>query len=292
MNKPRLRFIANPFSGTNKAQQLEKYIDKYLNKDKYDYDISYTEYAGHAVSLAKEAVDLDYFAVIAAGGDGTLNEVATTCAYKNTALGIIPMGSGNGFSYHIGVRRDIAKAFRRINKGRTKSVDLCFANERPFINVSGMGLDAEVAALTKTNKRRGFIPYVTNTIWRGSQYKGLYLTVENENGDTYSGTYMMAAVANGSIYGYSFAIAPMAKIGDGLFDVVLVAKKSVFHYIGLAFRMLTLSVQKSNLVTYFKCKELTIRFDGEQPVHYDGEASLASDQIHFRIERRALLFIR
>jgi diacylglycerol kinase (ATP) len=292
VEKPKIRFIANPFSGTNKAKKLETYVDRYLDKKKYEYDVRYTDYAGHAVSLAQEAVDEGYFGIIAVGGDGTLNEIASVMRTTNTALGVIPMGSGNGFSYHIGVKRDVQKAFNRINNGRTKAIDLGYANERLFINVAGLGLDAAVASITKTNKRRGLIPYITNTIRYGLTYPGIKLKVETTEGLKYEGTYSIAAVANGSIYGYNFSIAPAAKLGDGLFDVVLVAQKPAYKYFGIALRMLTKTLNKSDIVTYIKCKGLIMSFEGDTHLHVDGESGDTNSKVDFRIEQKALLFIR
>jgi diacylglycerol kinase (ATP) len=292
MPKPKIRFIANPFSGAKKAKLLESYVHSYLDKAKYDYDIVYTEYAGHAITLAKEAVSLDYFAIVAAGGDGTLNEVATSIANSKTSLGIIPLGSGNGFSYHIGVGRSVAKAFELINSGRTAKIDIGFVNDRPFVNVAGLGLDAVVAYMTKTNKRRGFLPYMVNTIKYAANYSGLVMTVETDDGRKFADNYMIAAVANGSIYGYDFAIAPIAKLDDGLLDVVLVKKKPLYYYVGVAFRMLTKSLHKSEIVTYFKCKSLVITFEGDTHLHVDGEGFRVTENLNFRLEQKSLNFLR
>ena len=110
--KRKIRFILNPFSGVKKNIDLRALIDQHIDQSQVEYEIIFTEYAGHATTLSKDAVNKGYYAVVAAGGDGTINEVASSLVNSHTALGIIPLGSGNGFAYHTGIRRDIVKAIQ------------------------------------------------------------------------------------------------------------------------------------------------------------------------------------
>ena len=103
----KIRFIINPISGTGKQKGIEKLIEKNIS---FSYDVVYTRNAGHATLLSKEAINEKINVVIAVGGDGTLNECAKALVNSNTALGIIPSGSGNGFAYHIGMKKKIADA--------------------------------------------------------------------------------------------------------------------------------------------------------------------------------------
>ena len=139
----RIRFIINPISGTGKQKGIEKYITKHLK----NYEIFYTQKAGDASRMSKEAAADNIDAVIGVGGDGTVNECLIGLVNTNTALGVIPCGSGNGFAYHIGMKNKIEQAIIQLKDTRIEQIDSCSANGAPFVNVSGIGFDAHIANL-------------------------------------------------------------------------------------------------------------------------------------------------
>lgn len=153
-----------PFPGTNAKTNLEKNLHL-LNKGHFDLEMAFTQHPGHACILAASAIESKYDIVAAAGGDGTVNEVASVLAGTNTILGILPSGSGNGFAMHLGLGRDAIKAFEILKKENIILVDTCKVNDKFFINVSGLGFDARVAYLTKFNKKRGFWPYFMTSLF-------------------------------------------------------------------------------------------------------------------------------
>jgi len=270
MSKHKVRFILNPFSGPKKNIDVVSIIQQHINHEIISIDLVYTEYAGHGTLLSKEAADLSYFAVVAVGGDGTINEIASELKNTNTALGVIPFGSGNGLSYHLGIKRDIIHAISIINLCEKALIDTAMINDTFFINVSGIGFDAKVAFMTKLNKKRGFWPYFIQTIKEIWGFR--YMKMKISHGDKqWTASYAMVSVANGSMYGYDFSIAPKASIIDGLFDVVLVKKAPIFRYLSLAFRMYFRSLHKSSLVTYFSCPTITIETLDAEYFHVDGE---------------------
>lgn len=290
MSNKKIRFITNPFSGPKKGINIIELISSHIHSSVFDYEIIDTQYAGHAKVLAKEAVEQQYFAVIAVGGDGTINEVASILKGSKTALGIVPLGSGNGFSYHVGIRRNIVKAIQVLNDAHTIPIDTGMANDLFFINVAGLGLDARVAYKTKLNTKRGFIPYFINTLKESFHFRYLKLNIKTKDKE-WSGEYAMAVVANGSVYGYDFTIAPEALLDDGTFDVVLVKKTNVFKYFFLVPRMLNKTVQKSPLVEYFKTSEITISPDSTGYFHVDGEGFKSENIIHFKVFPASLLLL-
>ena len=100
-NKKKIAFIINPISGTQSKEQILKWLDEKLDKERYAQEVIYTERAGHAVEIAAQKAQEDAHAVIAIGGDGTINEIARSLVHTKTALGIIPCGSGNGLARHL-----------------------------------------------------------------------------------------------------------------------------------------------------------------------------------------------
>jgi diacylglycerol kinase (ATP) len=278
--KKKIRFIYNPFSGTSRSKSLSELIAQYLDHAQFEAEICPTQYSGHATELSKEAAALQFYAVVAAGGDGTINEVATGLLFTETILGIIPFGSGNGFAYHLGVRRSVQKAFDFINTGNTSYIDAGKANDQIFVNVAGLGLDATVAFKTRLNHKRGFLPYFFQTLKESAGFTYMQLHIKTAE-QTMEGQYAMAVVANGSVYGYDFTVAPAASIDDGLFDVLLVKKAPVFMYTGLAFRMLNKTFHKSPLVSFFRTSELHIHCQSPAHFHVDGEGFLGEPEISF-----------
>ncbi|MDE6805250.1 MAG: acylglycerol kinase family protein, partial [Muribaculaceae bacterium] len=110
----------------------------------YDVEVRYTEAAGHATLLGREAVQRGFYGVLACGGDGTVNEVATGVCGSEVALGVIPLGSGNGLARHLGVPMTIRGAMKVVGEDRILEADYATANGRPFFCTFGVGFDAEV----------------------------------------------------------------------------------------------------------------------------------------------------
>lgn len=108
-NKKKISFIINPISGTQNKEQILKWLDQKLDKEKYIPEVIYTEWAGHAVEIAAQKAKEDAFAVVAIGGDGTINEIARSLVHTKTALGIIPCGSGNGLARHLQIPMEVKK---------------------------------------------------------------------------------------------------------------------------------------------------------------------------------------
>lgn len=290
MNKKSVVFITNPFSGTSSKNNLNVLIDENLDKNKFDYQIWKTEYSGHAKLLAQKACDKKIDVVASVGGDGTLNEIASVLVNKNILLAVVPGGSGNGFSYHIGIKRDVKSAIEAINQGKTIKIDTCTANEHFFINVAGLGLDAKVSYETKRSTKRGFLLYFTQTLKEAKNFKYLKLKIDFNN-NFKEGEYAMAVVANGSIYGYNFAIAPTAVLDDGEMDILLIKKAPIFRYFLLAFRMINKSFHKSPLVEFYRTKHIKITVTDLHYLHTDGEGFQNQGMLDFNIVPKSLNLI-
>lgn len=156
--KKKIVFIVNPISGMHRRVRLDEAIKKHIDKKKFDPVILETQYAGHAVALSREAVRQKTDVVVAVGGDGTINEVASQIIGSDTVLGIIPQGSGNGLARHLGIPRMIAGAMRLINRLHVTEIDTATVNDVPFVSIAGVGFDALVAKLFAKGERRGFFP--------------------------------------------------------------------------------------------------------------------------------------
>jgi len=200
----KIRFIINPISGTGKQKGIENLIAKNLSN--FDYTIVYTKESGSATEISRKAIEDKIDIVVAVGGDGTVNECAKAVIGTDTALGVIPCGSGNGFAYHIGMEKNIEQSIKQLNNCSITSIDSCTANGIPFVNVSGIGFDAHIAHLFANLTNRGFSNYI-KLIYKELKYKARNYTIDYD-GKTEQVNAILISFANTSQYGNNFQIPP------------------------------------------------------------------------------------
>ena len=180
--KKNILFIMNPISGTARKAGIPGLIEERLDKEKFDYSVVNTMYAGHATEIAKEAKEKGTDIVVAVGGDGTVNEVARSIVQSGTALGIIPCGSGNGLARHLMLPMDIGKAINLINRCEIHSLDYGIINDNPFFCTCGMGFDAFISMKFSEAGKRGPVTYIENVLREGLKYRPETYEVHDENG--------------------------------------------------------------------------------------------------------------
>ncbi len=270
-----IRFIINPSAGKHKNLKI---LEKDIKKLFPESEIIYTKYAGHAKELALEAAQKKYETVISVGGDGTINEVTQGLANSETALGIIPCGSGNGFARMIKIPlKDTEKCLEIIKQGRTKKIDIGQANNEYFLNVAGIGFDALVAQKFAKSKRRGKLPYFKIGIKEYFSYRPGKYTLTFDNGSKTELTPLCLAFANGTQYGSNFYIAPKAKLDDGFLDMVILPPANIFKMmIGFPnfFKDGIIPIQ---LTSTDKIKEVLVTLNGSFAYHIDGEPRECKD---------------
>ena len=214
--KQRILFLINPISGIGKQKTVEKIIEKELNPDRIKYEIAYTQYRRHAHELSKEAVG-KFDAVVAVGGDGTVNEVGSALINTDTALAIIPTGSGNGLARYLDIPIRVNKAMQVINEMTTKKIDSVLINDYVSLNVAGIGFDGHISHCFADLKSRGPLAYLRliNKEFIKYQSETYHITIEDK---TYEVPAFLISFANSSQWGNNIQIAPGAKIDDGLID--------------------------------------------------------------------------
>ncbi len=146
MAKRSIVFIINPISGTQSKDNIIELISQHLDQDKFNYQIARTEYAGHATLLAQEHVEKGCDAVVAIGGDGTVNEIARSLVHTSVAFGVIPCGSGNGLARHLRIPMDPLGSIKVLNRFDIECLDYGKINDVPFFCTCGVGFDAFVSS--------------------------------------------------------------------------------------------------------------------------------------------------
>ncbi|EJF09881.1 diacylglycerol kinase family protein [Pontibacter sp. BAB1700] len=268
--RPHFRFIINPTSGPSSKVDVAARIKLHLDHEKFDHDIVYTDYAGHAPELARQAAEQGCEVVVAVGGDGTVNEVAQGILHTETALGIIPRGSGNGLARHLQVPLTVDAAIRYLNHGHRSKIDSGTINGRPFFTTAGIGFDAYISSVFAGSKKRGLRTYVELILKEMRNYRHLPVKAVI-NGKTIETELFVMAFANAAQYGNNAYIAPMADIRDGMLDVCLVRKLDMFKALQLSYAMLANKPASADSAEYFKTEGVTVQTDHEMMHHADGE---------------------
>lgn len=281
-----LVFVINPKSGVEREKAIQHAIDDRLDKQQFTYEIVHTEYAKHGTKLAKEAAGKGAYAVVAVGGDGSVNDVVVGLLGTHTKLAIIPKGSGNGMARTMGIPLKEHEAIDIINKGNTTMMDIGYANDRPFISNAGVAFDALISKKFAKSVRRGFAIYswlVTRYMWTYKEWKW-NVTID---GKEINPKAFIISVANGKQFGYNFQIAPDASWTDGLFDIIVLKKFPKILGGLIVLRAMNGTITKSPYVDFYRAKEVTISHPKLELMQTDGDAHPCENSIKFRIDKGA-----
>ncbi len=277
-----IAFIVNPVSGPKTKNRITKLIRELLNKELFSPTVVVTEYAGHATQLAQQFALEGYYAVIAVGGDGTINEVGKGLCGTNTALGIIPNGSGNGFARHLEISTRMNRAVEMLNNSEVISVDYCTVNDIPFFSTFGVGFDALVAQ-DFSNTSRGLKGYIESILKDIFQYKPEQYHLQGEGIDLTTSAFLIN-FANASQWGYDACIAPKASLQDGWMDVAIVSEFPLIKAPELAWQLFTKSIDENHYMHTIRAKEIMLERENESsPVHIDGTPTQMAKDLHIKI---------
>lgn len=288
--RKRILFVINPISGGKKKSAFNKQVLEVLDLEKFDPTFKITDHPNHAFELGKSAIAEGFDAVVAVGGDGTINELGSAILGSDLPLGVIPEGSGNGLALYLGIPLNESAAIRRINRFDTVEVDTGEINGRNFFNIAGLGFDASVSDHFATENIRGPIGYLNSVInvwskFKPSKYK---LLIDKKE---YNREAFMISVANSPQYGNNAYIAPQASINDGLLDVCVVHKFPIYLLPKMVFHLFTKSADQSDYVEIIPGKEITIVRDEKGPVHVDGEPVEMGEILNISIKHKSLKII-
>jgi YegS/Rv2252/BmrU family lipid kinase len=277
-------FILNPISGFFgiRRKRIESVIKKHIKAKKIQGEIWHSEYSGHTTQLVKQAVQQNAKMVVIAGGDGSINEAARALIHTETALGIIPCGSGNGLARHLKIPFNINKALQLLNFGKIKKADILKINNIYAFSVAGIGLDAMIARRYHNFKKRGLFAYMHSAFIEYVHYISEPVTIKSDNMEIHERCAMIVC-ANANQFGYNFRIAPQADLFDGFMDIVIVKDipfisaplSSIKVWVGHANRCLYIST--------FKAKKVTISRTHNAPINIDGDPYMSERDIEAEV---------
>ena len=283
-------FIVNPISGTTDKSRIVRLIPAYMDAQRFDVRILYTQFKGHAARIARQAVDEGVQVVVAVGGDGTVNEVARCLIHTQTALGIIPCGSGNGLARHLFIPMNPEGALQVLSTCSIEALDYGMINDTPFFCTCGIGFDAFVSSMFAKSERRGLLTYIENTLREGLRYKPDTYEIEIDGEKQHYKAFLIAC-ANASQYGNNVYIAPRASMSDGLMDVTIMEPFTMLEAPQIAIQLFNKTIDQNSRIRTFRCKSLRIHRSQPGVIHFDGDPKEEGTDISVSLEPKGIRMV-
>jgi len=287
--KEKILFIVNPISGHHDKSGFPSIVEKWIDKDKYDHTIQLTEYGGHATALTQQAIKDDYDIIVAVGGDGTINEVATNMIGARQTFAIVPYGSGNGLARHLHLPLKPKKVITEvINKGVKSKIDTVTMNGVPYISIAGVGFDAIIADYFAKDPNRGFKTYfklITEKYFKFKPEKYHLILDDKEAIDCEP---LFVSFANSNQFGFNAAVSPHASLNDGLIDVCIFKKPNLLAVPYVAERLMTQHIDKTHFVEIHKAGKIKVLREKEDIANIDGEAIMMPKDVLIEIKPLSL----
>jgi YegS/Rv2252/BmrU family lipid kinase len=279
----RICIIANPA-----ARGVRARLDQ-LQRLTRNVVIRTTRGPGDAEAQAERAVEAGFGTVVAAGGDGTINEVVNGIGHAPVALGILPMGTVNVLAMELGIPFDLLSAWKVIRAGKVRLIDEATANGHTFVQMAGIGLDAQIVQRNNRQVKQmlGPLSYLL-TATQVAVQRPPRLRVSSEDHPDVNGSFVL--VGNGRLYGGPFPLFRDADMQDGLLDVYVFKYMNYLHLMRYFRGMLFGSLARFSDVTYFKAKRLLVEANSEVPLEADGELA-GHSPVEFAVKRRKLRVI-
>lgn len=249
--------------------------------------VSLTERIRHASELATQALHDGCELIVAVGGDGTMNEVATVLVGTTATLGLVPCGSGDGLGRHLGLHGSAAHAFKILLHGRSRLIDSGLADGRPFFTAAGIGFEAEVTQRFNRRTRRGLLGYLAASATAFRDWQPQDVTVQH-GGQREQFRAFTLVVANSDQYGNNVRIAPDARIDDGLLDLCAVPPVTCWNLLPLAVRSYFGSIGRVTGVNLRRSSRFLVERAAPGLLHTDGEMHDAGAQIEFVVRPASL----
>ena len=285
--KTKIVIVINPISGVGKQGAIETLAPQVIDASLVEYEIVYTQYAGHLTELCKHYSSLNYDVVCAVGGDGTMHEATNGLIHSPTALCIIPTGSGNGLARHLHISLQLKKALQQLNSTKRISIDCVQFNHTHFVNVAGIGFDAHVAHAFANAGSRGLKTYIKMCMRSIRAFKPITVALTTHDHKTVQDTYFIVAIGNASQYGNNATICPIAELTNGTMCITLVKPMSWWQLPMFLTQLFTGTLKQNKYVQFIKTSAITLT-QSASIAHLDGEAITNATTIHCNIIPNAL----
>lgn len=288
--RKKILFIINPISGIGKQRVIESELPKLLDKEKYEHEIRYTEKVNHAKEISAQAVKEGFDVIVAVGGDGTLGEVASGILHTETAMAVIPAGSGNGMARELGIPLNTKQAFDIINNGKIDTIDTAVLNGNTFVSTAGSGFDAHVANMFSVGEKRGFVRYALITAREFLRYPSRNYEV-HINGEVKKYFAWAFIFCNSKQFGNGAIVSPKSDIHDGLLNITIIKDFPKIFTAFLVLRMFLNNLDRSKYAEVFTCTKIKVVREKNNAIHLDGSPFKTTKDIEVEIVPASLKVI-
>lgn len=267
----RYKLIANPAAGRGNARSLIRKAESLFRGRGISFDLEFTHGPGDAADVARRSLP-DFDVVVAMGGDGTVNEVLPGLLFSGKPLGIIPCGSGNDFIKSLGIPNNIEKAFRILQEGKEKAIDIGTINGKPFANGVGIGFDAAVnrTSYSINHSKKGLLLYFLAFLRTIGKYRPSAAKI-TADGNTMEQETFLISVGNGTTVGGGFRLTPHAKIDDGLLDLTVVKPLPLPLLFWHLPKVFLGTIDRTPHTITLRAQKIRIKTPSPVPAHLDGE---------------------
>ena len=281
--------IYNARSGKKQAPRIIGIAEKVLNSVDVQLELRAIEGPGHGTELAKDALAAGMDRVISVGGDGTNNAIAQALIGTKTPMGVVAMGSGNGYARSIGLSLDPEKALRHALIGTARPMDVCYLNDVPFLGNAGIGFDARVAHRFDKSESRGMFGYASIIVKEIFGAPPMRVVVK-ANHETTESNVLMLVFCNTREFGNGANISPGSLPDDGLAELRVVTKPPFFPLINAFIQIYTGKADRSKYIKNVATTSATVWQEGTL-AHLDGEPMVVGHEVRFRLEPKRLWVI-
>lgn len=278
----KILFIINPNAGTKLKKINSKVIEENIDSSKYEYKIVFTEFAGHATEIARNAVQDGVDIIAVCGGDGSLNDVAKAVVNTPVTIAIIPVGGGNGVAHKLGIPINAVKAIHLITHGKTIKMDSGVINGFPFLMTPGVGFDAFMLHDFSLGKIRGMMGYLRSVIRTAFTFKSFEIELTLDDDKPIKRQLYTILFSNIGQMGYGIEYDKTSKVDDGVLEIVILKVFPKWKVLWIMFVILFLDPSKSSAAEWFKYKKLTAKLSSKQYLQVDGDykSELTSIESH------------
>lgn len=267
-NRKKIAFLINPASGSASLRRKGKEMVKAV-KSMSGFSLYETKSPEELLELTRDLAQKNYHAIFACGGDGTLHLVSSQLIGTETAMGVIPLGSGNGYARHHRISLKWQEAIKAAENPVVSVRDTALFNGYHFLNIAGVGYTAKISHEFKREEHRGLQGYV-KTVFKNLKMDAFDTRISNEYAK-WEGKAWMVDFCNGSQWGNNFRVDPSARDDDGSISAVIFRKANRLKIPVIGFRLATGNINKSPEIYRISGGKFTMEFEGKRPLHLDGE---------------------
>lgn len=287
---PKARILINPNSGMGFAlDRIREALIEYWDRPGNDLSIQFSTSKEDGQAKAHKAVEEGVGRLLVIGGDGMVNTIGSVLIGTDTAMGVIPAGSGNGFARHFDIPLDLVKATEVLASASVQRIDVGLANNQPFFVTCSLAWDAALVSIFDKSPVRGVLPYVFAGVYKFFEYTPQPFSLRIDDGEEFTiEDPQICTIANLSQYGGGAQIAPDAKADDGQLQLVTIRKRDLPMVILLLGKLFDGTINSLNEIQTQPFHTLTVRRKEAGPMQLDGELLSAPAEVRISVRPRAL----